>query len=60
MTARAGFAKAIEAAVDGIGEARLALGAIERKARDSGVAVDKHNAYVVGLVAELAAMVRGR
>jgi hypothetical protein len=48
----------IEQAVEGIVEARTALGQIERKAHDAGAAADKRHALLVRLVAELVAVVR--
>jgi hypothetical protein len=45
-------------AVEGMAEARSALGAIERKAHDAGSSADKRHAHVIRLVAELTAMVR--
>jgi hypothetical protein len=48
----------IEQAVEGIVEARTALGQIERKAHDAGTNADKRHALVVRLVAELRAVVQ--
>lgn len=52
--------EAVEEAVQHIGEARLALAQIERKAHDAGSSADKRNAYLLRTVAELAAVVRAR
>jgi hypothetical protein len=50
--------ESIEQAVEGMTEARTALGHIERKAHDAGAAADKRHAYLVRLVADLSAVVR--
>jgi hypothetical protein len=50
--------EAIEQAVEGMTEARTALGQIERKAHDAGAAADKRHAYLVRLVADLSAVVQ--
>lgn len=52
--------EAIEQALEGIAEARTALGQIERKAHDAGSAADKRNAYLVRLIAELGAIIRAQ
>ena len=48
----------IEQAVEGIAEARTALGQIERKAHDAGSSADKRHAMVIRLLSELRAVVQ--
>jgi hypothetical protein len=50
----------IEAAVEGIVEARTALGQIEKKARDAGTTADKRYALLVRLLADLRAVVQSQ
>jgi hypothetical protein len=52
--------EAVEQAVEGIADARVAFDSIEKKAHDGGVAVGKRHALLVRLVAELAAVVKAQ
>ena len=50
----------IEQAVEGILEARAALGQIERKAHDAGTTADKQHALLVRLLSDLRAVVQSQ